>query len=67
MFLNLEIIKQGFFNKINYNWKEKLIRNIFQGGFFPYKKYTSLCGEDFTEQKFKMGGASQISYTSERV
>ena len=38
MFLNLEIIKQGFFNKINYNWKEKLIRNIFQTGFFPHKK-----------------------------
>ena len=33
------------------NWKEKLIRNIFQSGFFPYKKYTLICGEDFTERK----------------
>ena len=33
------------------NWKEKLIRNIFQSGFFPSKKYTLICGEDFTERK----------------
>ena len=33
------------------NWKEKLIRNIFQSGFFPSKKYTLICSEDFTERK----------------
>ena len=60
-----------FSNKINYNWKEKLIRKIDQKNIsdwiFPYKKYTLLCGEDFTTQKFKMGGASQISYTSKSI
>ena len=33
------------------NWKEKSIGNIFQSGFFPSKKYTLICGEDFTERK----------------
>ena len=33
------------------NWKEKLIRNIFQSGLFPSKKYTLICGKDFTERK----------------
>ena len=33
------------------NWKEQLIRNIFQSGFFPYKKYTLICSEDFRERK----------------
>ena len=63
MFLNLEIIKQGFFNKINYNWKEKLIRNIYQTGFFPHKKNTHY----FVARTSQMGGASQISYTSKTV
>ena len=49
------------------NWKEKLIRNIFQSGFFPYKKYTLICGEDFTERKFNIRGASQISFPTKRV
>ena len=29
-------------------------QNKTQSGFFAYKKYTSLCGEEFTAQKFSI-------------
>ena len=41
--------------------------NINQSGFFPNKKYTLLCVEDFTVQTFNIWGASQISFPTKGV
>ena len=49
------------------NQKEKINQINKSEWIFPYKKYTFLCGKEFTAQKFNIRGASQISFPTKRA
>ena len=50
------------------NWKEKNnLKYKSEWIFFLIKKYTLLCGEDFTAQIYNIRGALQIFFPTKRV